>query len=155
MAGVRFFNRFNGVEISLYKFGPPCNDLRMKWKNLLLALPALLITGCVGTYSNLTPLQQPRNANNLYPVEVAFTSSQTSLRWDTIHPYVLVNGQLYDMHPTPLVTNRWEGFVPAMPGDTSVTYRYKFDYKYNDFSAQPKPTSSFSPQYNLQIVGPQ
>ena len=123
----------------------------MKWKNLLLALPALLITGCAGTFTNLTPLEQPRNANNLYPVEVAFTSPETAMLWDTIHPYVLVNGQLYDMHPTPLVTNRWEGFVPANPGDTSVTYRYKFDYKYNSFATQPKPSSAFSPSYNLQI----
>lgn len=127
----------------------------MKWKNLLLALPVLLITGCAGTFTNLTPLQQPRNGNNLYPVEVAFTSPETVLRWDSIHPYVLVNGQLYDMHPTPLMTNRWEGFVPAMPGDTSINYRYKFDYEYNGFSSQPKRNSAFSPSYNLQITQPQ
>ncbi|HUA64248.1 MAG TPA: hypothetical protein VME24_00270 [Alphaproteobacteria bacterium] len=127
----------------------------MKWKNLLLALPAiLLITGC-GTFTNLTPLQQTRNANNSYPVEVAFTSPDQTLRWDSIKPYVLVNGQLYEMHQTPLVTNRWEGFVPAMPGENSVTYRYKFDYYYNSFSAQPGKNSAFSPQYTLQIVEPQ
>lgn len=127
----------------------------MKWKNLLLALPALLITGCAGTFTNLTPLQQPRNANNLYPVEVAFTSPETVLRWDSIHPYVLVNGQLYDMHATPLMTNRWEGFVPATPGDNSISYRYKFDYEYNSFSTQPKRNSAFSPAYSLQLTEPQ
>src|ERR1700753_1588904 len=84
----------------LYNFWPSCNDLRMKWKKFLLVLPALIMTGCAGTFTNLTPLQQSRNANNLYPVEVAFASQQTSLRWDSIHPYVLVNGQLYDMHAT-------------------------------------------------------
>ncbi|MGH7940912.1 MAG: hypothetical protein ACREE6_04615 [Limisphaerales bacterium] len=127
----------------------------MKWKILLLALPALLITGCAGTFTNLTPLQQARNANNSYPVEVAFTSPETTLRWDSIRPYVLVNSQLYEMHSTPLMTNRWEGFVPAMPGDNAVTYRYKFDYDYNSFSAQPKRSSVFSPQYHLQIIEPQ
>ncbi|MGH8022990.1 MAG: hypothetical protein ACRED1_05385 [Limisphaerales bacterium] len=126
----------------------------MKWKNLLLALPALLITGCAGTFTNLTPLQQPRNANNLYPVEVAFTSPETVLRWNSIHPYVLVNGQLYEMHQTPLMTNRWEGYVPASLGENAITYRYKFDYLYNDFAAQPKPNSAFSPPYSLQIVQP-
>ena len=121
----------------------------------MLALPALLmITGC-GTFSNLTPLQQTRNANNSYPVEVAFNSPDQTLRWDSIKPYVLVNGQLYEMHQTPLVTNRWEGFVPAMPGENNITYRYKFDYYYNSFSAKPKPNSAFSPAYNLQIVEPQ
>ncbi len=124
----------------------------MKWNKFLLALPALLITGCAATFTNLTPLEQTRNANNLYPVEVSFNSQQTSLRWDSIHPYVLVNGQLYDLHPTPLMTNRWEGFVPASPMDANVTYRYKFDYEYNGFSAQPARNSSYSPQYTLQLM---
>ena len=124
----------------------------MKWKKLLLVLPALLIAGC-STFTNLTPLQQSRNANNLYPVEVAFTSPQQSLNWDTIKPYVLVNGQLYDMHQTPLMTNRWEGFVPATPMDTTVTYRYKFDYQYNAFGKPPQQDSAYSPAYDLQIMG--
>lgn len=127
----------------------------MKWKNFLLALPVLLITGCAGTFTNLTPLQQPRNANNQYPVEVSFTSSQTTLKWESIHPYLLVNGQLYQMQQTPLLTNRWEGYVPVSPTDNSVTYRYKFDYLSDSFSPQPKPNSSYSPAYNLQIVQPQ
>lgn len=127
----------------------------MNWKKFLLAVPALLLTGCAGTFSNLTPVTQTRNSNNLYPVEVAFTSPQTSLRWDSIRPYVLVNGQLYDMHQTPLLTNRWEGFVPVAPSDDSVSYRYKFDYLYNGFSAQPQPGSAYSPPYHLQITQPQ
>jgi hypothetical protein len=124
----------------------------MKWKKLLLVLPALLIAGC-STFTNLTPLQQTRNGNNLYPVEVAFTSPQQSLNWESIKPYVLVNGQLYDMHQTPLLTNRWEGFVPASPTDTSVTYRYKFDYQYNAFGKPPQQNSAYSPAYDLQIMG--
>lgn len=123
----------------------------MKLKKFLLVLPAFLITGCAGTFTNLTALQQTRNANNLYPVEVAFTSPETSMRWESIHPYLLVNGQLYDMHQTPLMTNRWEGYVPASPMDTTVTYRYKFDYLYNDFGPKPKPSSTYSPAYHLDI----
>jgi hypothetical protein len=122
----------------------------MKGKKLLLVIPALLLAGC-STFTNLTPLQQTRNANNLYPVEVAFSSPQESLRWDSIHPYLLVNGQLYDMHQTPLLTNRWEGYVPVSPTDSSVIYRYKFDYLVNNFGTPPKPNSAYSPPYNLQI----
>ena len=113
----------------------------------------VLLTGCASTFTNLTPLEQPRNANNLYPVEVAFNSQQQSLRWDSIHPYVLANGQLYPMHPTPLMTNRWEGFVPVLPGADGVTYQYKFDYLYNDFGKPPQPASSVSPAYKLIILG--
>ena len=73
------------------------------------------------------------------------------MRWDSIHPYLLVNGQLYDMHQTPMMTNRWEGYVPVSPTDSGVSYRYKFDYLYNNFGTTPKPNSAYSPAYNLQI----
>jgi len=124
----------------------------MKWKKILPVLPALVITGCASTFTNLTPLTQTRNANNLYPVEVSFASDQTTLRWESIHPYLLVNGQLYDMHQTPLMTNRWEGYVPVAPSDETATYRYKFDYLCNGFSAKPVPNSAYSPAYHLQIT---
>jgi hypothetical protein len=108
------------------------------WKKFLPVLSVLLLTGCAGMFTRLTPLQQPRNANNLYPVEVAFNSQQQSLRWESIQPYVLVNGELYPLRQVPLVKNRWEGFVPVPPGVNSVDYRFKFDYKYNNFGTPPK-----------------
>ena len=46
-------------------------------KKFLLLLPVLLVAGCTtGQFTRLTPNLQPRNANNLYPVEVAFDSHQ-------------------------------------------------------------------------------
>ena len=122
------------------------------WKKFLPVLSALLLTGCAATFTRLSPLQQPRNPNNLYPVEVAFNSQQQSLRWETIQPFVLVNGDLYPLRQVPLVQNRWEGFVPVPPGANSVDYRFKFDYKYNNLGTSPKPTSAFSPAYKLTIV---
>ena len=122
------------------------------WKKLLPVLSALLLTGCAATFTRLTPLQQPRNSNNLYPVEVAFNSQQQSLRWESIQPYVLVNGESYPLRPVPLVKNRWEGFVPVPPGVNSVDYRFKFDYKYNNLGTQPKSNSAYSSAYKLTIV---
>jgi hypothetical protein len=127
----------------------------MKWKKFLLVLPALLMTGCAATFTNLTPLQQPRNANNLYPVEVSFHSDQQSLDWDSIQPYVQANGQLYPIRPTPLMQNRWEGLLPVPPGTNSIIYRYKFDYLYNNLGTSPKPGSAHSPSYQLQILDQQ
>ena len=122
------------------------------WKKILPLLSVLLLTGCAATFTRLTPLQQPRNPNNLYPVEVAFNSQQQSLRWESIQPYVLVNGELYPLRPVPLVQNRWEGFVPVPPGANSAEYRFKFDYKYNNMGSQPKSNSAYSPAYKLTIV---
>jgi hypothetical protein len=125
----------------------------MKLKKFLPLLPALLLAGCVsGTFTRLTPNEQPRNANNLYPVETIFASQQQSLRWDSIQAYVLVNGQPYPMRPEPIVQNRWEGFVPVPPTENQVTYRFKFDYLYNAFGNAPKPNSEYSKAYVLKVL---
>jgi hypothetical protein len=92
----------------------------MIWKKFLSLLPVLLLTGCVGTFTRLTPDQQLRNANNLYPVEVSFSTKQQSVRWDSVKPYVLVNGELYPLRPVPVVPNRWEGLVPVPPTANSI-----------------------------------
>jgi len=122
------------------------------WKKMLLILSvATLLTGCRATFTNLTPQQQARNPNNLYPVEVALNTHQQSLRWESLKPYVLVNGESYPMRRTLLMQNRWEGFVPVPPGANVVSYRYKFDYLYNNFGTSPRPDSVYSPEFKLRI----
>lgn len=124
-------------------------------KKFLPLLPVLLLAGCstTATFTRMTPTQQPRNPDNLYPVEVAFTSSQQSLRWDSIKPYVLVNGQPYELRQVPIVRNRWEGYIPVPATASEVKYRFKFDYLYNSFGQDPQPDSKWSPVYSLKIVG--
>jgi len=125
----------------------------MPKKFLPLVLMPLLLAGCATSFTNLTPLQQARNSNNLYPVEVALGSHQQSLRWDSIRPQIMVGNDFYPMRPTPLMTNRWEGLLPVPAGTETIRYRYKFDYDYNAFG-KPKPDSSMSPEYTLRIVTP-
>ena len=126
----------------------------MNLKKFLPLLPVLLLAGCstTGTFTRMTPSQQPRNADNLYPVEVAFNSAQQSLRWDSVHPYVLVQGQAFPLRPVPVVQNRWEGLVPVPPTANSVTYRFKFDYLCNTFGKAPQPDSSWSKAYALKVI---
>ena len=121
-------------------------------KKFLPLLPILLLAGCTtGQFTRLTPNQQPRNANNLYPVEVAFDSKQQALRWDSIKPYVIVNGRPSPMHQVPMVENRWEGLVAVPPGVSSVNYKFKLDYLYNAFGSVPQPNSESSRTYTLKI----
>jgi hypothetical protein len=114
-------------------------------------LVPLLLGGCTATFTNLTPKQQIRNANNQYPVEVALGSRQQTMRWNTIKAQIVVGSQTVDMRPTPLMTNRWEGLVPVPMGASTVEYHYKFDYLETAFGA-PKPGSATSPIYVLKIV---
>lgn len=125
----------------------------MNLKKLLPLLPVLLLAGCsTATFTRMTPNVQPRNADNLYPVETGFYSQQQSLRQDSIKAYVVVGGQPFPMRPVPLVQNRWEGLVPVPPTASSVTYRFKFDFLYNTFGSEPKPDSAWSPTYTLKVV---
>ena len=116
----------------------------------VLILP-LLLAGCAATLTNLTPQRQVRNDNNLYTVEVALSTRQQTLRWDSIRPQIIVGTESYKMHPTPMMTNRWEGLVPV-PADSSVAhYHYRFDYEYNAMGAA-KTESVLSQDYTLQIL---
>ena len=119
-------------------------------KFLLLSLP-LLLAGCAHNFTNLTPTRQPRNAENLYPVEVQFNSRQQTLRWHTIKPYVLVGSELLPMRPTPLMKNRWEGLVPLPAGASKVDYRYKFEFESSTFGGFEND-SALSPKYQLKVL---
>jgi len=118
-----------------------------------LPLLSLLLAGCATQLTNLTPQEQVRNAVNLYPVEVAFNSNQQTIRWQSIQPKILVGTNVYDMRPTPFVTNRWEGFVPVPAGANAVQYRYRFDFRYNRMGA-PGSDNALSRQYTLHILEP-
>jgi hypothetical protein len=122
-------------------------------KRFLPLLPVLLLAGCTtAQFTRLTPNQLPRNPDSLYPVETAFDCRQQALRWDSIKAFVIVNGQPQPMRPVPLVKNRWEGVVRVPPGASTVSYRFKFDYLYNNFGTQPQPNSVTSPNYTLKVV---
>ena len=120
-------------------------------KSLLLLSGALLLTGCQATLTNLTPLTQVRNTNNLYQVEVAMVSRQQTLRWESVNAQIVVGQDAYPMRATELMTNRWEGLLPIPTGKNVVRYHYKLDYKYNTFG-KPQPDSAVSREYELKIV---
>jgi len=120
-------------------------------KSFMLLLLPVLLAGCAARITNLTPKQQLRNADNLYPVEVSFTSQQQSLRWDSLKPQIVVGNDYYPMHPTMLMSNRWEGFVPVPAGANAVRYRYKFDFLENAFGGPPLPDSALSKEYILRV----
>ena len=116
----------------------------------LLSLP-LLLAGCTTTLTNLTPQQQIRNADNLYPVEVALATRQQSLRWETIRPSVVVGSEFYPMRPTLLMTNRWETLIPMPLNTNFVRYQFKFDFEYQTLRER-RTDSALSRPYTLQIL---
>lgn len=123
----------------------------MRNKLVSIFVLALLLTGCASQFTNLTPLQQVRNENNFYPVEVAFKSRLKTLRWNTIEPYVVVGTNFYRMEPTPRMYNRWETLLPVPPGTNVIRYRYRFDFECNTFGGTKKD-SAISPEYTLRII---
>ena len=116
----------------------------------ILAL-AVVLTGCSTTVTNLPPSRLPREATGLYPFEVAFESNQQSLVKETIRPSVVVGFESYPMQPAPFLKNRWETLVPVPAGESSVHYRYKFDFDYNAIP-QRRSSSLLSSPYTLEIA---
>jgi hypothetical protein len=117
----------------------------------VLSLSLLLLAGCATQLTNLTPLQQLRDTNNLYRVEVAFDTRQQTVRWQSIQPKIIVGKESYDMHTTPFMTNRWEGLIPVPPGINSVRYHYRLDFKYNRMG-EPGNDNAISREYTLRIL---
>src|SRR5262245_55953958 len=97
----------------------------------------LLLTGCAGTFTNLSSTRQPRNANTLFQGGVSFNSRQQTLRWDSIKPFVIVGKDAYPLQKTPIAENRWEGLIPVPAGSKEIEYRYKFEFDYNVFGGSP------------------
>ena len=120
-------------------------------KSLSVVLLPLLLAGCATQLTNLTPQQQHRNANNQYLVEVAFNTRQETVRWHSIRPQIVVGSEFYPMRPTPLMTNRWEGWVPVSLGMSQVRYHYKFDFEYNKMG-KPGNDTALSHDYTLHII---
>ncbi|HYE30899.1 MAG TPA: hypothetical protein VEH27_05705 [Methylomirabilota bacterium] len=117
----------------------------------LVALLGFLLTGCSTTLTNLTPAQQPRNANNLYPVEVAWDSSQRTIVKNTVRGYVIVGPDIYPMQRTPIVKDRWETLIPVPPDQNSVHYKFKFEYDVREIP-QRRAGSDATPEYRLQVT---
>ena len=120
---------------------------------LPVLLLALTLAGCTTTtITKLSVNETFRNPTGYYSIEAALDSHQQTLRWESIKPSVIIGTQSYPMQPTQLMTNRWETLVgPIPPGQNSITYRIKFDYKYNGFAGEGSD-SALSPVYKLRIM---
>ena len=123
----------------------------MRKKTLPVLFLSLLLAGCATQLTNLTPQRQARNASNLYAVEVSFDTRQQTVRWSSIQPKIVVGPELYEMRPTPLMTNRWEGLIPVPPGTSLVHYRYKLDFQYNKMG-KPGSDTALSQEYSLRVL---
>jgi hypothetical protein len=119
-------------------------------KCLPVSFLSLLLAGCATQLTNLTPQLRTRNADNQYLVEASFNSRQQTVRWQSIRPQIVVGTDLYPMRPTPLMTNRWEGYLPVPRGTSQVRYHYKFDFEYNKMG-KPGSDTALSPEYILRI----
>jgi hypothetical protein len=125
--------------------------LMLKMRQLLgLALLAVMATGC-HTITNLTPSQQPRNENGLYPVEMKWDHREQAVRKESAKPYVMVGKDMYPMEHTKYVGDRWETLVPVPADRDALYYRFKIDYLVNGFG-QPYSDSRLSPEYKLTII---
>jgi hypothetical protein len=121
-----------------------------KWFGLFL-LP-LCLAGCASSLiTNLTPTQQPRNPTGLYPIEMAWATSQQTLRGQTLKPIVVVGFDTYPMQPTLRANDRWEALVPIPAGTNAISYHFKVDYDYSKMGKVGQGSKT-SDEYRLFIT---
>jgi hypothetical protein len=109
-----------------------------------------LLTGCTSII-NLAPSHYPRDPSGYYRVEAQWTTHRTVVRPDSFKPLVVINGaNTYPMQPVPLVSQRWQAFIPVPPDQDMVLYHYKFDFLDDTFDG-PRPNSLMSRDYELHI----
>jgi hypothetical protein len=115
----------------------------------LLALSALL-TGCT-SITNLAPTQYPRDPSGYYRVEAQWNTHREVVRPDSIKPLVVVNSvDTYPMQRVPLVSDRWQAFIPVPTDKDMILYHYKFDFLDDAFGG-PRPNSFMSRDYELHV----
>jgi hypothetical protein len=123
---------------------------KMKKILILLVLP-LALAGCSSSITNLTPSRLVRSSDGTYRVEAAWRTTEQTIRPETIKPSVMVGLESYPMKQEPVVSDRWEAFVPV-PADQKLThYQFKFDFFRNAIPA-PVEDSKLSQTYSLEIV---
>lgn len=122
----------------------------MKKIFILLVVP-LALAGCSSSIINLTPSRLARNSEGAYRVEAAWRTSEQAIRPESIKPSVMVGFESYEMHPEPVVSNRWETFVPVPADQTLMHFRFRFDFTRNTIPA-PVEDSKLSPEFRLEIV---
>lgn len=79
-----------------------------------------------------------------------WNSNQRTIQSDSFKPLVVVDLQTYPMQPVPLVSDRWEAYIPVPADRDSVHYHYKFDYMEDAFH-KPHGDSLSSQDYQLSI----
>jgi hypothetical protein len=146
------FGLADGLKSTFTNGTTACHADRDMWKKSILLVPVLaLLAGCATTATNISARKQPRNPENMYPVEVKMDSRQQALKWDTIEVTVFVGKESYPMRRTHMMRNRWEAMIPVPAGVSAVDYHYRFEYLVNEFGAPKKDTFS-SKTYTLQIL---
>jgi len=110
----------------------------------------LLAAGCAPTSVNLTPSHPPAASTGLYPFEVQWDSPRRGIKADDLKAYVVIGTNLFPMTRVANTPNRWEALVPLPPHQTSVPYRYKFDYRYPEIR-NSSVASDLSDEYHLVV----
>lgn len=114
-------------------------------------LLAVLAGGCTTTITNLTPNATRRSPNGLYTIEVRWDTNQRAVIWDSLEPYIIVDGKLIPMQKSDVSPNQWRATIAVSQPKSFVTYQFKFNYLKQGFGSK-LPDSRMSRTYQLRIV---
>ena len=117
---------------------------------VVVALLAVVVTGCAPKYINLTSRRVPRVTESVYPFEVQWETPRRSGSKAEVKAYVVIDTQVFPMTKIPNTEDRWEAQVPLPAEKSFIPYRFKFDYDYLGNTGAVH-ASDRSPQYYIIV----
>ncbi|MCX8109543.1 MAG: hypothetical protein N3G20_12155 [Verrucomicrobiae bacterium] len=92
-----------------------------------------------------------RSPDNLYVIEARMDSNERALLWNSLEPYVVLDGKLVPMQKSGAAPNQWHATVHIPPEKRYTIYQFRFDYFTQGFGKK-LPESRLSPTYRLEIT---
>ncbi|MDH7503417.1 MAG: hypothetical protein QHJ82_12005 [Verrucomicrobiota bacterium] len=114
-------------------------------------LLAVLAGGCSTTITNLTPNAAHRSPDGLYTIEARWDTNQRTMIWDSLEPYIIIDGKLIPMQKSDVLPNQWRATIEVPQQKSFVIYQFKFNYLTQGFGSK-HPDSRLSRTYQLRIV---
>lgn len=98
--------------------------------HFLFLVPLVLLTGCQTVFRDFTPERIPENPSGIYTFEFAAQLSNTNVVSGTEQARIVINGETFDMEPSPRGDRIFQ-FDYRMPeGVTEARYYYILTYDY-------------------------
>ncbi len=125
--------------------------MKAKFITSVMALAALLFTGCASTITNLTPKNVPQNPSGIYTLTMNARVVEGDSVPQSFRGFIVIDGKTYEMRRSDFANLIWD-FEYKMPTDR-IQSNYYFVLKYKvDVNGILRDREVYSEVYKLDLT---